>query len=132
MLIAALAKRLPDHDMTVPGAGQSTVSFQSRHLDIGDLRIVDDGGEFTAYIGDITHCHFEADDELESLELAQEQAVNDIVDFVEGVLTDQIEFYGGGMYGGSRLRGAKPRSWISRMLLGSKTYVWSGPVADDS
>ena len=92
--------------------------------------IVDDGDEFTVYIGDITHCYFELDDELESSELAAAQAVAAVVDFVEAILTERMEFYGGGTYGGSRLRSEKPRSWLSRLLLGSKTYVWSGPVED--
>ncbi len=98
---------------------------------MGDLIIIDDGDEFTVYIGNITHCHFPLDDRASTPQLAGEQVVNAVVQFVEGVLTDQIEFYGGGTYGGSRPRSDKPRGWRSRFLLGSVTYLWSGPQADD-
>lgn len=132
LLIATLTDRLPDHEISMPGADGSDVSFRSPHPAIGNLAIVDDGDEFTVYIGDITHRHFELDDELDNSELAAKQAVDTVVDFVEAILTDQIEFYGGGTYGGSRSRSDKPRGWLSRMFLGSQTYLWSGPITDDS
>ena len=131
LLIATLSRRLPDHSMSVPGADGCIASFRSPHPDVGDLMIVDDGDEFTVFIGNITHCHFELDDELEPPAIAHEQAVRTVVDYVEAILTDQIEFYGGGTYGGSRPRSDKPRGWLSRMLLGSTTYVWSGPIKQD-
>lgn len=132
LLIAMLSRRLPDHPMSVPGTDGCIASFRSPHPAVGDLMIVDDGDEFTVFIGNITHCHFELDDELESPALAHEQAVNTVVDYVEGILTEQIEFFGRGTYGGSRLRSGKPRGWLSRKLLGSTTYVWSGPINKDS
>ena len=128
ILLAELTSRLPGHEIAVPGADESVASFRSAHPDIGDLRIVDDGDEYTVYIGDITHCHFGVNDELASIQAAQQQAAVDVVNYVEALLNDQIEFYGGGTYGGSRLRTDTSRSWLSRMLLGRKTYVWSGPL----
>lgn len=131
LLVAELSRRLPEHEFLVPGAHQSVVSIESPHPDIGHLLVIDDGDEFTVHIGDMTHCHFELDDEVEPIEAAHQKVVDEVVDLVEGVLADRIEFFGGGTYGGSRPRSTKPRSWLSRLVLGTTTYVWSGPVKHD-
>lgn len=130
-LIAALTERLPDAAFSVPGKDQSIVSIGSTHPAVGELRILDDGDEYTLCIGEFTHCHFEISDESPSREIAEEDLVGEVVDFVDQLLSDQIEFFGRTTSGGFRPAGGTPRSWLSRLVFGPATYVWSGPVKDD-
>jgi hypothetical protein len=132
-LVPALKARFAGRPLVL-GAGEGPVAtFPAAHPGVGDLVIVDDGDELTIYIGDLTHRHFDNYDEgLEESERAR-RIVEEVVAFLDDLFADRIEFFGsrfGG--GGCRRRSETPRGIMSKLFLGARTYVWSGPIDDSS
>ena len=131
-LIAMLQTRLPHQPMNVGGAEDVVVVFPAAHSDVGDIEVHDNGDELIVMVGKFTHTHFSNYDQgLSNSERAQRIA-DDVVAFLKDVFSDRIEFFGTHIgAGGWRERRPKQRGILSKLVFGSKTYVWSGPVAND-
>ncbi|GAB3092368.1 hypothetical protein [Lysobacter terrae] len=95
---------------------------------VGELVITDDGDELTVCIGTFTHSHWGCFDSTLPAEQRPEQVAKPVLEFISAILSDRIEFFGASTGGGSRPVG-KPRGWLSRLMFGSTTYRWSGPVS---
>ncbi len=131
-LLPQLAANFPNRAMRLTPDHAPEVVFPAAHPDVGDIEIHDDGDELTVVLGKFTHTHFgNYDDDISEAERA-EKICHAVVEFLQDVFTDQIEFYGshkGG--GGCQLRGRKPCGLLSRASLGGQTFVWSGPLRKD-
>jgi hypothetical protein len=115
-LPSKLKARWPDRPMKLGGTDGLLVVFPAAHPEVGDVQIHDNGADIIVSIGKFTHEHFLTDDE--------------VIAFLEQLFADRIELFGVGRRGGWRARSPKPRGKISKFLLGRRTYVWSGPLAD--
>ena len=73
-LIAALTTRFPDRRMRIAARGD--IVFPAAHPAVGDLTIKDDGDEWTAYVGDITHSHL--------------RSIDEAIEFVEWLFADRV------------------------------------------
>ncbi len=119
-----------DRPMTIVGARQ--VVFSAAHSEVGDLVVQDDGDEVTLFLGRFTHCHIgNYDDGLKVAE-REERISDEVIRFLEEIFADQVEFWGNHRGGNSRERKPKPRSLLSKLMFGSRTYVWSGPLESGS
>ena len=115
--------------MLVGGESEALVIFPAKHPEVGDLVVQDDGDELTVVLGSITHRHFGSQDpQLGPNEQAQQIAA-EVTEYLRGMFADEIEFYGNGSKGGARKRSDKERGFLSKFLLGRRTFLWSGPVA---
>jgi hypothetical protein len=107
-LIPLLKARFADRPLVVGTGSEPAATFPAVHPDVGDLVIRDDGDELTIYVGNFTHVHFDSVDET--------------LTFLDDVFADRMEFFG------SHLGGGGCRHRTAKALLGTRTYVWSGPV----
>lgn len=102
--------------------------FQSPCHRVGELQIWSDEIELTVFIGDFTHFHIGNYDDLLSKEKKEEAIVEELVQFLEKLFADEIEFFGGPGKGGQRERKGKPRGFLSKWLFGQDSWTWTGPV----
>lgn len=106
--------------------------FKGNIDEVGDLYIEEDSEEAIVFIGQITHRHFyNYDDEKNENEKALAIA-QDIVNFLNELFSDKIEFYGYGTGGGSRERSSKSRGFWSKLFLGKQSYIWSGALNENN
>jgi len=125
-LFPRLQARFGDRSKKIVGARQ--VVFSAAHAEVGDLIVQDDDDEVTVFLGRFTHCHIgNYDDGLTDVG-REERISNEVIRFLEETFADQVEFWGNHRGGSSRRRKPKPRSFLSKLLYGSRTYVWSGPL----
>lgn len=130
-LLSELRRRYPESGMQRSPEGIQRVIFPAISPEVGDVELQDDGYEVTLYLGTFTHVHFyEYQKDISELERAQRVA-NRVINFLDDLFADRIEFFGNGFGGGCRARKEARRGILSRLLLGSRTYVWSGPVRAD-
>jgi hypothetical protein len=127
-LIEKLHTEFAGTEMLIPGRDGAVVTFPAKHSEVGDVSVLDDGDELTLLLGNFTHIHFGNYERELSEEKRAVQISEEVVEFLRKVFSDQIEFYGTGRGGGCRQRGLPRRGAISQLFLGSKTYVWSGPL----
>ena len=123
-LRAAFSREL----MRVGGETEALVVFPAKHPEIGDLVIQDEGDELTVIVGNITHRHFASQSPGSSAEIQAEQLATEVTEYLRQLFADEIEFYGDGSHSGARARSEKERGLLSKLLLGKRTYLWSGPV----
>jgi hypothetical protein len=100
--------------------------FAAVHPDVGDVQIFDDGSEVTLVAGNFTHGHF-SDFRSNSAEEAENKVVDDVVDFLERLFTDQVVMWGSQPGGGGWHRRGKLDS-DSPFPPSGPLYVWSGPL----
>lgn len=128
-LLPLLREAFPGQRMELGPEPHILATFHSPNSEVGCLAIQDDGDEITLFLGDRTHFHIEcSDDGLTEQQKAEDIAAQTLV-FMRKLFADEIEFYGNGASGGHRVRQATRRGLLSRLLLGRKSYVWSGPLA---
>jgi hypothetical protein len=99
--------------------------FAAQHPQVGDVEIFDDGSEATLVAGHFTHGHF-SDFSSKSPAEAEQNVVDDIVDFLDRLFADQVV-----LWGSHRSRGG----WYNREneksgSVKGQRYVWSGPLDD--
>jgi len=81
-------------------------------------------------IGKFTHTHFASHDRSFAPAESAERIAQDVVAFLDDLFADRIELFGSRHgSGGYRRRRNKRRGFISRLLFGRQSYVWSGPLA---
>lgn len=129
-LIPALQESFRDRGLRISEASPPVATFPAIHPDVGDIVVCDDGDEVTVYLGNFTHAHFgvRSSDADGSVVDREQHIVDDVLDFLDDVFTDRIEFYRGRIVGGHRPRGQQGS--LSRMLFGRHAFVWSGPVPE--
>jgi hypothetical protein len=125
MLISQLVARFPNRGLRIHEGKEPVASFPAAHPKVGDLRIDDDGGELTISIGQLTHGHFTSQDNAPQSQEKEEDLIERVMEFLDKVFNDQIEFWSAGKAGGWHARGEKPiGTWPKR-----RRFVWSGPLS---
>jgi hypothetical protein len=126
-LIPRLLARFPDRGLRVHQGTQPAASFPAAHPEVGDLLIDDDGDELTISVGELTHGHFSPRSYEKPPEEWQEQIIGDVIEFLDEVFRDEVEFSsaGAGKMGGWQTRG-KHHPIARRPEV--RNYVWSGPL----
>jgi hypothetical protein len=127
-LIPRLHAAFPDVPMKIGGEDEPLVTFSAKHADVGNVVIQDEGDELTVLIGGITHRHFENHGDGLNANAKADAIAMEVVEYLRKLFADEIEFFGDGIRGGARERSSKPRGMLSKLFLGAKTYVWSGPI----
>jgi hypothetical protein len=127
VLLPVLEERFPGRGLRRGVAPDPVATFPAAHAAVGDLAILDDGGEATVFIGELTHSHFNPyDASLTPKELAEE-VTRAVVDFLEALFDDRVVIWlasDGASGGWSTLEsGAPPDSHP-----GARNFVWSGPI----
>jgi hypothetical protein len=123
-LIPRLLARFPGRVRFHQGK-QPVASFPAAHPEVGDLQIHDDEEELTVSVGQLTHGHFSPNNDQEPLEKREEEVINRVMEFLDAVFNDQVEFWSAGKMGGWHPRAKDP---VLRPP-DARRYVWSGPVA---
>jgi hypothetical protein len=106
----------PDRSIVVPAA----------HEEVGDVTIIDDGDEFTVYIGTITHGHFGDYDSTNPEERAR-TIVDSLVGFLEDLVADRVLIWRSDGSGGWRTIQADEQLNVQSDT-GTQFYLWSGPI----
>lgn len=101
-LIPALQERFRDRGLRISEASPPVATFPAIHPDVGDIVVCDDGDEVTVYLGNFTHAHFgvRSSDADGSVVDREQHIVDDVLDFLDDVFTDRIEFYRGALLAG--------------------------------
>jgi hypothetical protein len=124
MLYKALKKELETHFPLLGFTSndkEKLITIPYQHKDVGEIIIYDDKDEFTISVEKFTHWHIGCIDR-KSKDINQiEEAVSDVVNFLEDMLNDKIFMYGSSVKGGGA-------SYIDDDFSTNKQgYVWSGP-----
>jgi hypothetical protein len=132
-LLSRLAANFPEDSFKVSKEAAPIVVVPAVHPEVGNVEIHDDGNELTVVLGNFTHSHFaNYDDGIDDAERAKRIA-DALIDFLKDLFADRIELYGSHKTGGgARLLSRGPRGVISRTFFGGPSYVWSGPLRNDS
>jgi hypothetical protein len=127
-LIPKLLACFPGRGLRLHQGQQPVASFPAAHPEVGDLQIYDDDDELTISVGSVTHGHFSPNNYQEPIEKRQEEVINRVMEFLDAVFKDQVEFWSVGKMGGWNPRGQEPVLRSSD----ARTYVWSGPLTTSS
>lgn len=123
-LIPRLLARFPDRHLRVHQGTQPAATFPAVHPEVGDLRVDDDGDELTIIVGELTHGHFTPRNYQTPSQEKEEELMERVMEFLDEVFADQIEFWTADRAGGWHARGEEPLGqWPHR-----RKFVWSGPV----
>jgi hypothetical protein len=124
-LIPRLRARFPERGLRVHEGKEPVASFPAAHPEVGDLRIDDDGDELTISVGQLTHGHFTPKEYQLPSQETQEDLIERVLEFLDLVFNDQIEFGTADRAGSWYARGEEPiGQWPNR-----RRFVWSGPIA---
>jgi hypothetical protein len=129
-LLARLDLAFAGQPRTVADGERTVVTFPAWNEEVGDLAIEVFGEELVVSLGRFTHLHFDEPDAADGNAARAERLADRVVAFVRDVFADRVEFYGNARGGACRPRGGPRRGLLSRWWLGSRTYVWSGPLPD--
>ena len=124
---AAVRENFPDIQARYDELPAPIVTIQPTHPDFGAIEILDADQEITVTCGNFTHVHLDNYDEGISTQERERRIVARLVSFLADVFSDRMEFWGShrGM-GGCRARGSQGA--VSRALVGTTAFVWSGPL----
>jgi hypothetical protein len=125
----AVRGNFPDLSVAYGEPPEPIVTIAPSYAEFGTIEIIDDGVELSLNCGNFTHVHMSNYDEGISSDERDRRIVVSLVDFLSDVFADRVEFWGshrGG--GGCRLRASQGH--ISRLVLGSAAFTWSGPIKD--
>jgi hypothetical protein len=97
--------------------------------EFGTIEIIDDEVELTVHCGNFTHIHLANYDEGISTDERDERIVASLIAFLSDVFADRLEFWGSHRSGGGcRRRGSQ--GTLSKVVFGSVSFTWSGPITD--
>ena len=119
-----LLARFPDRGLRLHGGKEPVASFPAAHPEVGDLCIDDDGDELTISVGKLTHGHFTPRNFHRPTHEREEDLIERVLQFLDEVFHDRIEFWTAGKCGGWHSRGEEPLAPGHNI----RTFVWSGPV----
>jgi hypothetical protein len=123
-LIPRLLARFPDRGIRVHEGTQPVASFPAAHPEVGDLLIDDDDEELTISVGELTHGHFIPRDYRLLSQEKDEDLIERVIEFLDQIFDDRIEFWTEGKAGGWHARRETPLGrWPNR-----RRFVWSGPL----
>ena len=127
-LIEALRAAFPDRAFKSGAVGEPVAVFAAAHPSVGDASLFDDGDEIMVAIGEITHRHFDADDDVpahDRMRIVVTQAVEFLADmFADRVVVWRHPLHRG--FGGSV--GPCDEMEFSMMSKDAETFRWSGPT----
>jgi hypothetical protein len=127
-LLPRLLARFPDRGLRLHEGKEPVASFPAAHPQVGDLCIDDDGVELTISVGQLTHGHFLPRNyqgpSVKLSERDENEVIERVMEFLDGVFADQIEFWTADRAGGWLPRGKEPLVLRPNM----RRFVWSGPV----
>jgi hypothetical protein len=124
-LIPRLQARFPSRGLCLHEGTQPVASFPAAHPEVGDLRIDDDDDELTISVGQLTHGHFTPKNYRLPSQEKEEDLIERVLEFLDQVFNDQIEFWTANKTGGWHARGEEPiGNWPTRRRL-----LWSGPIS---
>ncbi len=107
---------------------ETMIVFPAAHPLVGNMEILEENDELVVIIGKITHKNFgNYEGKLSNAEKA-ERITENVINFLAEVFADRIEFFDGVMFNTCRKRKRRRRNYLYKILFGSKTYIWSGPV----
>jgi hypothetical protein len=129
-LVPMLRVAFPQAPMHVGGLRDAIAVFQAKHPSVGDLVIEDEGDEVTVILGNITHRHFGSQDSSAPAEVQAQEIASEVIEYLRQLFADEIQFFGSGVSGGAQARSNTRRGRLSTLLLGKKSYVWSGPLPE--
>jgi len=98
--------------------------------DVGDLEVLDDGDEYTVYVGSHTHTHFmPALIEAPTRDSQEAEALEQLLQYLTSIVRDEVVIWseprgGGGTFG----LGVKP-NWLSSS---ARAWLWSGKAYQPS
>lgn len=127
-LIPLIRARFPQARIEAGGLDRPFAIFPAAHPEVGTVELYEDGEEIVAMVGRFTHAHFFNEGGAADAQW-RERVAEDVVKFLEELFADRIELFGSPRSGGWRPRGAR-RGFVSRLLFGKASYVWSGPLAE--
>jgi hypothetical protein len=91
--------------------------------EVGDLEIMDDGDEYTVYVGSHTHTHFTpALFEAPTAERQEEEALDQLLEYLEAIVRDQVVIWSDSRSGGTFGLNAS----TSLMSPEARAWLWSG------
>ena len=133
VLLPKLKEHFADRSFrSAPGESPMAV-FPCEHPDVGDIEIHDDVDELTVVLGNFTHTHFANYDDDASDSDKADKICESLIELLEAVFADRIELYGSHKgAGGFKRLGEKERGKLSRVFFGTKSFVWSGPLNDQT
>ena len=125
LLTTELAARLPDLEVRTDAPNRSLV-IPAANDEVGNVTIIDDGDEFTLYIGTITHGHF-SDYEAANPDERARTIVDSLVLFLEDLVADRVLIWRSDGSGG--WRGIDTDEQLNvHSDSGTQFYLWSGPI----
>jgi len=123
-LAPLLTTRFVDRGLRLDMGKKPVASFPAAHPEVGDLQIDDDDDELTISVGRLTHGHFIPRNYQTPSQEKEEDFLERVMEFLDQVFNDQIEFWTDGKVGGWHARGGEPMA--SRP--NRRRFVWSGPI----
>ncbi|MBS0457276.1 MAG: hypothetical protein JSS44_08115 [Proteobacteria bacterium] len=102
-----------------------SVIFHPLWHGFGEIEVLDEDDELLVNFGNFTHGHFSCHNEKLSPEERENRIADNLIEFLQDVFADRVEFYGslkGG--GGYRYLDAKSTPHCANFY--AKTYLWSG------
>jgi hypothetical protein len=123
-LIPRLLARFPDRGLRLHEGKEPVASFPAAHPEVGDLRIDDDDDELTISVGQLTHGHFSPRNYQLPSQEKEEELIERVLEFLNEVFHDRIDFWTAGKSGGWHPREGEPVAPRPNM----RKFVWSGPV----
>jgi hypothetical protein len=112
-------------------APKPIVSFPPAHVEVGELKIFDDGNEVIMEIGEITHGHFGSTNALATQEEAEQEVVENVVDFVEDLFNGKYILWRTqqrGAGGWKHIDFISENDILSKFENDAAYFTWSGPL----
>lgn len=106
-------------------------SFPPAHLDVGELRILDDGNEIIVEIGKISHGHFGSLNETAIREEAEKKIAEKVADFIEAVFQGKSILWLSkhtGAGGWKHVDHISDNDILSMFEKEAIYFTWSGPL----
>jgi hypothetical protein len=128
ILLPRLMERFPGRGLRTGSPPDPIAVFPAAHPAVGEVSIWDDGDEAMVAIGDITHGHFNSDDESLTPEQKADQVAAGVLGFLEDLLADRALLWKSPDGGSGGWRISEYDEMISLMDGVDLTFRWSGPV----
>lgn len=90
--IAGFKVRFPERAISIHESDAAAI-IAGANPNIGNIEVQDGTYEIIVLIGDITHCHFDCHEYTWTEEEKQKKIAHDVLDFLNDVFADKVEFY---------------------------------------
>ncbi len=126
--VSSLKQKFPILDIARGEATNLVLTSRSKHPEVGDLLIYDDGDEATICIGEITHGHFNPYDSTLTEEELTAEITQSVARFLERLFADRVFLWkskSGGAGGWHILDDGQP---LPASQANRDEFLWSGPL----